>query len=173
VGTAISVGIVSGQSSNGVQGAAAINNLTNNVNAELADTTISATQLEVKAFDGKLSVGEADNSHKSELLGTDGEGFDVAGIDAWLINASNDGTKGGSDVSVEDSNWVVPMVLLATRHIKQTTFTANDNAGNLIITGAVGTTLNNGSQGTITAGAAVVYNNINNNFTSAIKTVVL
>jgi len=170
VGTAISVGIVSGQSSNGVQGAAAINNLTNNVNAELADTTISATQLEVKAFDGKLSVGEADNSHKSELLGTDGEGFDVAGIDAMAdVNASNDGTKGGSDVSVEDSNLGGSDGTTSDEAYKATTFTANDNAGNLIITGAVGTTLNNGSQGTITAGAAVVYNNINNNFTSAIK----
>jgi len=170
VGTAISVGIVSGQSSNGVQGAAAINNLTNNVNAELADTTISATQLEVKAFDGKLSVGEADNSHKSELLGTGGEGFDVAGVDAMAdVNASNDGTKGGSDVSVADSNLGGSGGTTSDEAYKATTFTANDNAGNLIITGAVGTTLNNGSQGTVTAGAAVVYNNINNNFTSAIK----
>ena len=159
VGTAISAGVIQGQNGNGVQAAVADNQLTNNVGVTISGGEIVANSVEAKAFDGEI---EAKTTHLTDLSA---EGFDVDGTDAMAdVNASqanvsvDKGKVGGQKTGEngqehgDDGKTV-------------TDFNADDNKGNLIVSGAASIIANTSTQGKVTAGAAAVNQTINNNFT--------
>lgn len=160
VGTAVSVGVVKGQSANGVEGAAAINNLTNNVGVIIDGATISANSVDAKAFDGKVKAEEAANKHLETLAN---DGFDVKGQDAM-----NDVNAQASDVTVDDAKYGQENTTDGADAKAKDKFTAS-NKGNLIVTGATSVIVNTSSQGKATLGGAVSTNDIKNNFTTKIS----
>lgn len=160
VGTAVSVGVVKGQSANGVEGAAAINNLTNNVGVIIDGATITADRVDAKAFDGNVKDVEAANKHLDTL---DKDGFDVTGQDAM-----NDVNAQASDVTVNDAKYGQENTNDGADAKAKAGFTAS-NKGNLIVTGATSVIVNTSSQGKATLGGAVSTNDIKNNFTTKIS----
>ena len=160
VGTAVSVGVVKGQSANGVEGAAAINNLTNNVGVIIDGATISADSVDAKAFDGNVKAVETANKHLETLAN---DGFDVKGQDAMKdVNAQ------ASDVTVNDAEYGQKDTTDGADAKAKAAFTAS-NKGNLIVTGATSVIANTSSQGKATLGGAVSTNDIKNNFTTKIS----
>lgn len=184
VGTAVSVGVQQGQSANGVEGSVAINNLTNNVGVTIDGATINANSVEAKAFDGKIESTIAgdettQNTANKHLSGLATDGFDVTGADAMDdVNVTDkDGNAQGGDVNVntadlgktetaKDSNG--NDVTKAKDGKSTKSFDANDNKGNLIVTGATSVNVNASTSGTLTAGASVATNNIANSFNTKI-----
>ena len=160
VGTAVSVGVVKGQSANGVEGAAAINNLTNKVGVIIDGATISANSVDAKAFDGKVKAEEAANKHLETL---ENDGFDVTGQDAM-----NDVNAQASDVTVDNAKYGKKDTTDGADAKAKAGFTAS-NKGNLIVTGATSVIVNTSSQGKATLGGAVSTNDIKNNFTTKIS----
>lgn len=197
VGTAVSIGVQQGQEANGVEGAVAVNNLTNNVGVEISGSTINADSVDAKAFDGSIestlagaantpntqntdNTNTTSNTENKHLAGLKAAGFDVDGQDATDdvngVERDEDGnvkTSQGSDVDVDDSK-------LGTTTKDENDedkgedgkevkdFTAN-NKGNLIITGATSAAVNLSLQGKATLGAAASTNDIKNNFTTKIS----
>lgn len=167
VGTAISAGVIQGQNGNGVQAAVADNQLTNNVGVTISGGEITANSVEAKAFDGEI---EAKTTHLTDLSA---EGFDVDGTDAMAdVNGKNeDETTNGANVSVNKNQIGQSKKDDAGNEQGDdgktvSDFTADENSGNLIVSGAASIIANTSTQGTtVTAGAAVVNQTINNNFT--------
>ncbi len=157
VGAAVSAGIISGQSYAGVEGAVVENELTNEVGATIEGATITAGSVDVKAYDGGLEK----NKYHDELA-TD---FDIDGTDAMAdVNA------GSGDVSVVKDNVGDKDAGTAGKEVyRGTSFTADENSGNLIVTSAAGLAINMGSGSvSATAGAAVSTNDIDNSFHAGI-----
>ena len=162
VGTAISAGVIQGQNGNGVQAAVADNQLTNNVGVTINGGEITANSVDAKAFDGKVTTSEAANKHLKAL---NDEGFDVDGADAMAdVNASQanvsvDKNKVGGQKTGENGQEQ------GDDGKTVSDFNANENSGNLIVSGAASIIANTSTQGKVTAGAASVNQTINNNFT--------
>ena len=159
VGTVLSAGVIQGQNGNGVQAAVADNQLDNNVNVTIEGRAINADAIDAKAFDGEII---ATTTYLKDLAA---EGFDVDGKDAMAdVNAAQ------ADVSVNKDD-------LGAENGKEqgddgrsvSDFKADDNKGNLIVSGAVSVIANTSSQGKVAAGAAAVNQKISNNFTTNIK----
>ena len=163
VGTVLSAGVIQGQTGNGVQAAVADNQLDNNVNVTIEGKAINADAIDAKAFDGEIT---ATTTYLKDLAA---DGFDVDGKDAMAdVNAAQ------ADVSVDKDK------LGAEKKDKDgkeqgddgrsvAAFEADDNKGNLIVSGAVSVIANTSSQGKVAAGAAAVNQKISNNFTTNIK----
>lgn len=163
VGTVLSAGVIQGQNGNGVQAAVADNQLDNNVNVTIEGKAINADAIDAKAFDGEIT---ATTTYLKDLAA---DGFDVDGKDAMAdVNAAK------ADVSVDKDK------LGAEKKDKDgkeqgddgrsvAAFEADDNKGNLIVSGAVSVIANTSSQGKVAAGAAAVNQKISNNFTTNIK----
>lgn len=166
VGTAISAGVIQGQNGNAVEAAVADNQLTNNVGVTISGGNIEANNIEAKAFDGKIA---ATTQHLKNLTDED---FDVDGKDAMadVNGADEDGQTNGANVSVNKNK--VGGQKTGENGQEQgddgktvSDFTAKDNKGNLIVSGAASIIANTSTQGKVTAGAAAVNQKINNNFT--------
>lgn len=159
VGAAVSAGAVSGQSYLGVEGAVVINDLTNNVSATIEGATINATSVDVKAYDGGLE----ENKYHDQLAE---DGFDIDGKEAM-----DDVNAGDGDVTVaKDKLGEEGAGSEGKEAYNGTKFIANENGGNLIVTSAAGLVLNTGNaSASVTAGAAVSTNEINNSFNAGIK----
>lgn len=159
VGAAVSAGAVSGQSYLGVEGAVVINDLTNDVSATIEGATINAASVDVKAYDGGLE----ENKYHDQLAE---DGFDVDGKEAM-----DDVNAGDGDVTVDkDKLGEEGAGSEGKEAYNGTKFAANENGGNLIVTSAAGLVLNTGNaSASVTAGAAVSTNEINNSFNAGIK----
>ena len=170
VGTAISAGVIQGQNGNGVQAAVADNQLTNNVGVTISGGEIVANNVEAKAFDGKIEstiAGNATttNNANKHLNTLAQEGFDVTGADAMAdVNASQANVSVNKDqvgAEKKDANGEEQ----GDDGKTVSDFTADENSGNLIVSGAASIIANTSTQGKVTAGAAAVNQTINNNFT--------
>ena len=157
VGTAVSAGIIKGQSAFGVQGAYTENNVTNNVIASVeGGAEISADQVEIKAYDGTLPFNEFKN-----ILAD--QGFDVDGEDAMAdVNAGN------GDVNTNKNKIGDDTAQREDVYQKQE-FKADENGGNLIITSSAGLALNSAGQTGVAAGTAIANTNIANSFATVVK----
>lgn len=163
VGTVLSVGVIQGQTGNGVQAAVADNQIDNNVNVTIEGKAINADAIDAKAFDGEIT---ATTTYLKDLAA---DGFDVDGKDAMAdVNAAKtdvsvDKNKLGAEKKDKDGNEQGD----DGRSVSD--FKADDKKGNLIVSGAVSVIANTSSQGKVAAGAAAVNQKISNNFTTNIK----
>ncbi|MCH3914196.1 MAG: hypothetical protein LKE29_02705 [Acidaminococcaceae bacterium] len=141
--------------------------MTNTVNAQVTGSTVKASNVTVKAFDGTLAKEKGETTPEAanaNLARLEEEGYDVNGTEA-LSNAN--GAK-GSDVEVKEDSLGQDDVKNKDAYTAGT-FKAKDNSGSLLVTSAVGLALNTSGQGTVTAGGAVVYNKITNDYVAEIS----
>ena len=165
VGTAVSVGVSSGNKSY-LTGEVAVNNnvLKNNVSATVDGGEIYTGKFSSIASDGKLADAETDNSDEVNVTFTDADGktqkaYDLDGS-AAMANAN--GAK-GADVSVSVAND------------KESYTNSNinlENQGNTIVGVALGLGVTTGKDGSATSGtaaAAASINKVENSFASTVK----
>ena len=169
VGTVLSAGVIQGQNGNAVEAAVANNQLENKVNVTISGGSITANNIDAKAYDGEI---QATTTHLKDLSD---DGFETDGKDTMneINGLDENGRTHGADVSIDKNKLGKSKKDAASNEQgdegkEVNDFSADSNKGNLIISGAASIIANTSSQGKVTAGAAVVNQKIKNNFTTNI-----
>ncbi|MDO4177907.1 MAG: leukotoxin LktA family filamentous adhesin [Phascolarctobacterium sp.] len=174
VGTAISLGLATGDSSYvAANGAVVVNNVNNNINSEISGSTITVKTADIKAEDGKLTADETENTYIEEVKSIEDQdgktAFDVEGKEA-ISNL-------GNDTALETDSEGAPVSATTTEDGEtknngtkyNTTSYDTDHSGNTIVGSAVTVTVQTGKGAGGAAAGSVVYNNVDNDFAAKVK----